>query len=71
MSASARRVMRLAAFEAGQDEAVRVRHTLSPLDTVERCVECGRRLAPGQHDLCPRHDAAAFEAAWTPQEARL
>jgi hypothetical protein len=71
MSASAKRNLRLATFEAGQEESVRVRHTLNPLDAVERCVECGRRLSAGQHELCPRCDAAAFEAAWRPQEVRL
>jgi hypothetical protein len=72
MSASAMRMIRLAVSDDGQESAVRARkHTLSPLDAVERCVECGRRLAPGRHDLCPRCDAAAFEAAWRPQEVRL
>jgi DNA-directed RNA polymerase subunit RPC12/RpoP len=72
MSASARRNLRLATFEAGQEEPVRVRqHTLSPLDAVERCVECGRRLSAGQHELCPRCDSRLFIAAWRPQEVAL
>jgi DNA-directed RNA polymerase subunit RPC12/RpoP len=71
MSASAKRFLKLA-FDDGQESVVRVRqHTLSPTDAVERCVECGRRLAPGQHELCPRCDGRLFIAAWTPQEVRL
>jgi DNA-directed RNA polymerase subunit RPC12/RpoP len=70
MSASAKRILRLA-FDEGRETTVRVRHTLNPLDAVERCVECGRRLSAGQHELCPRCDGRLFIAAWTPQEVRL
>ena len=63
MSATAIRNMSIE-FERGPRLAVPVRqgvvrHHLSPADAVERC-ECGKRLASGQHELCPRCDAEAW-----------
>lgn len=75
MSASARR-LRLASFDEGQEQAVNIGrhhgHTLHAYEAVERCSECSKRLAPGQHELCPKCDAAAFDKLPLPtqQEAR-
>ena len=59
MSARAIRNIRLAVAEVGQERetAKTPAHTLVPFGAVERCGDCGRRLAPGQHELCPRCDA--------------
>ena len=74
MSATAIRNIRID-FEPGDRASVpvhlgAVRHHLSPADVVERC-ECGKRLSPGEHELCSRCDQAAFDRLPLPTAMQL
>ena len=62
MSASAKRNVRFT-FNGGPEKPVAIKaiHHLKPFEDIERCSECNKRLAPGQHELCPRCDAMAFD----------
>lgn len=77
MSASAKRLVRLAHFDGSQEWSVNIGknhgHTLHAYEAVERCAECSKRLAPGQHELCPKCDAATFDRLPLPtrQEERV